>query len=114
VVWVQLLAVVWVHLLIALIVPVKVYPPLSVNVLFVGELGNTEQSGKLVSDMATVGTTIVTVVAGDSGTVATSLNVLPEVVIVNGSHPRFTPICFPVRTVVYTTVWVHALSVKLK
>ena len=34
------------------------------NVLFVGELGNTEQFGKLVADMATVvGTTIVTLVA---------------------------------------------------
>ena len=38
--------------LIAVIVPVKggVDPPLSVNVLFVGELGNTEQSGKLLAD----------------------------------------------------------------
>jgi len=43
-------------------------PPLSVNVLFVGELGSTEQSGKLVADMATVvGTTIVTVVAVEEG-----------------------------------------------
>ena len=56
--------------LIAVIVPVKggVDPPLSVNVRFVGELGNTEQSGKLLLSMATVvGTTIVTVVAVEEG-----------------------------------------------
>ena len=102
--------------LIAVIVPVKggVDPPLSVNVLFVGELGNTEQSGKLAADMATVvGTTIVTVVAGDCGRVATSMNVLLEIVIVNGSHPDPLPVWFPVRTVVYTTVWVDGLPAKL-
>jgi len=100
---------------IAVIVPVKVIPPLSVNVLFVGELGNTEQSGKLLFSMATVvGTTIVTVVAGDCGTIATSMNVLPEVVIVNGSHLDPLPVWFPVRSVLCSTVWVDALPVKLK
>ena len=56
--------------MIAVIVPVKggVDPPLSVNVLFVGEFGNTEQSGNLLGPMATVvGTTIVTVVAVEEG-----------------------------------------------
>ena len=100
---------------IAVIVPVKVNPPLSVNVLFVGELGNIEQSGKL-PDMATVvGRTIVTVVAGACGTVATSVNVLPQVVIVNGSQLDPSPVCFIAdRSLWYTTTWVSPLPAKLK
>jgi hypothetical protein len=96
---------------IAVIVPVKVIPPLSVNVLFVGELGNTEQSGKLLFSMATVvGTTIVTVVAGDCGagdcgtTVARTMNVSPKVVILNGSHLESNPAPVPVG-VVYSIIW---------
>jgi len=84
-------------------------------VLFVGVLGNTEHPGKLVADMATVvGTTIVTVVDGDFGRVATSVNVLSEVVIVSGSHATFIPVCVPDGTVVYFTPWVLGLPVKMK
>ena len=100
-----------------MIVPLNVNPPLSVNVLSVGELGKNEQSGKLESGVATLGTTIVTVVEGDPRdpeTVDTRLNVLLEVVIVivNGSQERPFPLIFPVGTV-HSIAWVNG-SVKLK
>jgi hypothetical protein len=80
-----------------------------------GEAGNTEPSGKLVGDMATpVGMTIVTVVAGDCGTFATSLKVSLEVVIVNPSHIQFVPVCVPVPFVLYTREWRYVLPTNLK
>ncbi len=101
-----------------MIVPVNVLPPLSVNVLpESGGEGNVStpglpvvHSGKLVADNVTLtGSSIVTVVAGLCGTVPTSLKVLPEVVIVNGSQVESIPVFRPVRAVVYTTMCVYVI-----
>jgi len=104
-----------VQLVILVRFPVYVYPPVSLNVLPTGEAGNTEQPGKYVADMATpVGMVIVTVVAGDFGTVPTRTKLPLKVVIVNDSHVIFVPVFVPVRSVVYTKEWVKVVPTNLK
>jgi hypothetical protein len=104
------------------IVPVYEDPPLSVNVLpGCGGLSNTltagspiVHNGRLVPDSITsTGRTIVTVVAGVPAMVAVTVTLLPEVVIVNGSHVLFNPVLCPVRLVVYSTMWVKPLLTNL-
>jgi len=61
-----------------------------------------------------LGTTIVTVVDGEFGTVALSTNWPPEVVIVNGSQVLKLPVRIPDGTVLYESLWVSALPSNLK
>jgi hypothetical protein len=70
---------------IEVMLPVKVVPPVILNVaVFVaGEPGKAEHAGKADADKAeSEGRMIVTVVAGAFGATTTSVNFVPEVVIV--------------------------------
>ncbi len=94
------------------IVPMKVHPPLSWRVVFASAgFGNTGteftvQYGKLVfCNVAFVGIVIVTTVAvGEVGTVATSVNVLADVVIVKYLPSTAEP---EHDAVAYSTIWVY-------
>ncbi len=99
------------------IVPEKVVAPFteSVNVLPTGAVaGKIEHPGRFVRVRPEAGTTIVTfVTVGVFGSTARSVNALPVVVIVNGSHSVFCAEKIVPAAILYITPWVSPLPWNL-